>query len=840
MNTLALRLGPIDGESLPGYLHRYGCTFGIPPSDTLRATGLLTDEQPLVAAGPYPLCLSGEQAVRFCTATALERERLETMLLSRFEGIAFDVLPSDWSMRQVQAALIHVVSLWRPRACPDCLRENGAWRLHWLLRWSVVCVRHERLLFSFCPGCEQSLRVGRWGRWPRDEHGAERGSTTCWQRHQGKICRYPLHEADSPRVDGDQPLLEAQRRVDEVLDGQRTPVLAGKECEPLQYLRDLSALVRLTQEDQVLPGGSAGEQIASGRTLADPARVAPALAKAIAMADAPDPDTLSDAIRAVLDRRHAASGWLVPKAAGFHVGSPLLREAIQHARTRTSYANVSARFGFDPRHYRRPADLHPELEPRHVPQLYWREDYERELAQLFRFGKFTPSMGRRFCSALLVRMLTPASWANASRYLGLAVGDKQDGLKGSLTQFHAHGSMTKLIETIKSTASNHATTDRLVDYEQRRAHMTSWEGIDASSWRYLQPSPHPDPLYPVFSNRRANASVWLWCELTSGHERAAPVKLPSSVENYRHFEARHLDGLRDRLLVLGQLLLDTPPTAQSTIAAQFAAALTQRGEPPAASPERGGPAAPRRQQRKAAAGRRLATVDPIISERVLAHVSAHTGVDIQTITTPARGSERSPAATHARLLAAALLRRMTVASWPTIAPTLDGDPHRLSLNNSALKRNPTLASELQRLISAVENRETAIPIGPTTPHHKRMRDIAASINAHATELFTPRYAADLRLRTSMLACRTHTDLTWAAIAAIHDIPVAQPAWLQTVITRHRRDDPDFNHRYQQLLHHAQELQREAGFANAYLTRGLASKRTTLGEGSKYVSNVQVA
>jgi hypothetical protein len=167
---------------------------------------------------------------------------------------------------------------------------------------------------------------------------------------------------------------------------------------------------------------------------------------------------------------------------------------------------------------------------------------------------------------------------------------------------------------------------------------------------------------------------------------------------------------------------------------------------------------------------------------------------------------------------------MTVASWPTIAPTLDGDPHRLSLNNSALKRNPTLASELQRLIGAVENRETAIPIGPTTPHHKRMRDIAASINAHAAELFAPPYAADLRLRTSMLACRAHTDLTWADIAVIHDIPVAQPAWLQTIITRHRRDDPDINHRYQQLLDHAKELQLAAGFANAYLTRGLTSKR----------------
>lgn len=81
-------------------------------------------------------------------------------------------------------------------------------------------------------------------------------------------------------------------------------------------------------------------------------------------------------------------------------------------------------------------------------------------------------------------------------------------------------------------------------------------------------------------------------------------------------------------------------------------------------------------------------------------------------------------------------------------------------------------------------------------------------------------------RTSILACRAHTDLTWDDIADIHYVPAAQAAFSRATVTHHRRTDPDFNHRYQQLLDHAQELQRAAGFANANLTRGLTSKQTT--------------
>ncbi len=98
-----------------------------------------------------------------------------------------------------------------------------------------------------------------------------------------------------------------------------------------------------------------------------------------------------------------------------------------------------------------------------------------------------------------------------------------------------------------------------------------------------------------------------------------------------------------------------------------------------------------------------------------------------------------------------------------------------------------------------------------------MRDIAITIKAHAAELFSP-YTADLARRTSIIVCRAHTDLSWPDIAAIHNVRTAQSSFSRATVTKHRRDDPDFNHRYQQLLDQAHELQQAAGFANAHLTR----------------------
>ena len=139
-----------------------------------------------------------------------------------------------------------------------------------------------------------------------------------------------------------------------------------------------------------------------------------------------------------------------------------------------------------------------------------------------------------------------------------------------------------------------------------------------------------------------------WCQLTSGHERAAPIELSTeNLARHGYFIRDVLPPLRERLLILAELLLATPADARSTLPSRLAAALQRRGH--------------------LAKNYLLDCIDPLIATRVLSHTSAHTGIDIPSLTTPASGSDAAPAVHHARLLAARLMRRTALASWPAVA-----------------------------------------------------------------------------------------------------------------------------------------------------------------------------
>jgi hypothetical protein len=89
------------------------------------------------------------------------------------------------------------------------------------------------------------------------------------------------------------------------------------------------------------------------------------------------------------------------------------------------------------------------------------------------------------------------------------------------------------------------------------------------------------------------------------------------------------------------------------------------------------------------------------------------------------------------------------------------------------------------------------------------------------------HGAHIARLASIAACRQHTDLTCKTIAAIHHIASTQPSSSNATVARYRVDDPDFDRRYQQLLDHAEQARRSAGFANANLRRALTSELTAL-------------
>jgi hypothetical protein len=455
--------------------------------------------------------------------------------------------------------------------------------------------------------------------------------------------------------------------------------------------------------------------------------------------------------------------------------------------------------------------------------LFWADDYHREIAGLFDFDDFTHWLGRRFCSVLLTRMLTPLDWQAAVRYLDFPDRFINDGYNTTFAKLRTNGRFDELATRVKRVANQHANSG-LIDYKRRRADLADWNEIEIESWHLLEPRPRPlHPWRRVDKPlRRAQASIWLWCHLTSGHERAAPIPLPTrrGLSDQTQFIRDVLPTLRERLLILGDLLLITPADARSTLHNRLAAALHQRGY--------------------LTDNFYLDTIDPLITTRVLAHVSAHTGVDIPTLTTPSVGSHAPPAVTHARLLATRLLRHSALASYTAIGDSIRGDGNHLADNDRryrhALKRNPRLTAELDDLARAVDSWRIAAPATPTTPHNQRMRDIAIAVKRGCDSLLGSAHGEHLARCASISLCRDHTDLTCYEIADIHTVKDAQPSFSHATIARHRRTDRDFEQRYRQLVEQTRELQRQAGYARANLKRGLAAKApdaaTTAATGNK--------
>jgi hypothetical protein len=835
VRTLPLRLSPLDGECLPGYVIRYAHAFALPPGDVVRALGLDHGTGTVAAAGRFGVTLPADRLAHASFAAGIASETLKGLLLARYAGRAFDRSALSKGVPLQGAAEGHHVMIWSSRFCPHCLAEDGAWLLRWQLCWSIACLEHRVLLARFCPECGAVPEIGPRARWPRDSQGILTDPTRCWHRRQRELCRGELAAAPTTDVDGDPALLAAQRRINRVLDGQQEPTLGGEKLPPQTYLKDMRTLCNLLHRHVLPPGRpQPRSQQAAHRLLSDPAAVSTVLPEALRLADLPDPAALADALRQIADERHRADGHTLV-VSGIREASPTLRAALRQAWSETRWAPPMSRIGLHPRAHRRPHDLDDRLQARHVPQLLWAHDYQREIAALFDFDDFTHRLGRRFCSVLLVRMLKPLDWDAAIRYLDFPETFINKGYNTTSVKLRAHDRLDELLRRIKRIANQHA-QQGLIDYKQRRALLADWSGIDRDTWQLLQPRPVQNHRWRADApSRRARAGVWLWCQLTSGHERAAPIALPTgNLAHHGEFIRDALPDLRERLMILGQLLLATPTDARHTLATQLEKALHDRGYVifrPATTDRRSPPDGDERRERP-----NPPRVPPIIADRVLAHVSAHTGVDIPTITNGSfPGMQTPPAVIHARLLAAALMQRIVPTSWNAIGEAINQDGNQLADRQHAYQaarhRQPQLARELDLLQRAIENPRMPAPIIPGTPHHQRMRELAKAIQARAIELLATSCGADIARRASITTCRKHTDLTCDVIAAIHRVRDAQPAHCRATIAKHRHADPDFNRRYQQLLDHAQATQQQAGFANASLKRALAPVPRRTDQGS---------
>jgi hypothetical protein len=823
VRTLPLRLTPVEGESLPGYIARYAHACQFPPGDTITAIGLVDRDKAVAGAGRYWVTLSPDQLMRAAFATGITERALERMLLSRYAGRAFEMTATRVMLAEAPQA--HEVLTRSSKFCSQCLAEDGAWLLRWQLGWTAVCTRHRALLIRSCPRCGTVPRHALRSRWPRDDIGVLSDPIRCARRADHALCRTDLATAEPWIVTDD--AVEAQRRIDDVLDHGLCPPLAGELLEPLVYLRCVHGLCKLLAYHPRQPSLPPVRPHVASRVLDDPGAVASVLPEALALADL-NRRALIDAVREHVEHRyqHDRATLRIDKLRD--TPNPV-RDAVRRALSEAAWSPPLTRLGLHRRAHRRPDDLDPRLQARHVPQLFWDDDYEREIAGLFAFDDFTHWHGRRFCSLLLARMITPLDWDAAVRALDYPETFINKGYNTTSVKLRANGCLDELIARVKTIANRYA-VDEPVDYQHRRRLLADWPGVNREIWLLLQSRSRQTRWGIDAPSRMIRASVWLWCDLTSGHERAAPISLPTTnLAHQTEFIRDALPDLRGRLMILGQELLTTSAGDHNALAARFEATLHDRGLVIV-------PAwLTRREQLKTREPRERSKpprVPPTIADGVLSHVAAHTGVDIPAITTtwyPAMHTP--PAVIHARLLAAALLKQTFPTSWNAIGEAINQTGLRLAGEQRAYQaargREPRLAEELDQLQHAIEQPRTAVPEVPTRPHQQRMSDVAQQIHTRATELLTASHGAHIAIRASIAACRQHTDLTCPAIAAIHGITNAQPALARAVVAR-----------YIQLLEHAAHAQCAAGFANANLTRALARKAHAR-QRSNYMSQTQL-
>jgi hypothetical protein len=527
------------------------------------------------------------------------------------------------------------------------------------------------------------------GTWVSDRHGPLSDPTRCSARRVGReLCRTHLPSVEVPIVGVE--AVKAQRRIDGLLDGDPCPRLAGEQLELPVYLRCLQALCKLIY-DTSSPSSPPRRRLSD-----DPGTLAAVLPVALELADLPDRRSLVDAVRGRAERRHHQDGSTIRVGQLGHAPDTM-RDALRHALSEAVWSPPLTRIGLHPRAHRRPVDLDHRLHARHVPQLLWADDYREQIAALFDFDDFTHWHARRICSLLLARMLTPLDWDAAVRYLDFPETFINKGYNTTTVKLRAIGRFDELLHRVKQIANHHAEHE-LIDYKHRRAQLADWTGIDRDTWQLLQHRPGQNRWRGDTPSRRARASVWLWCQLTSGHERAAPIALPTSnLAHQNEFIRDALPDVHDRLLILGQFLIATPVDARDTLPSRLEATLRERGY----AIVRPGQARRRRrlEPHERCERPKPPRVPPAVADRVLAHVAAHTGVDIPTLTTTSFPAMHTPPAVmHARLLAAALLKRSWPTSWNAIGEAINRNGVKIAdqqrAYQAACQRQPRLADEL--------------------------------------------------------------------------------------------------------------------------------------------------
>jgi hypothetical protein len=585
---LAVRLAPKDDESFRSYVERLAARHEVSLLVMLKFLRLIGAERYQQING-YGIYLDPKRLEEFCFVTSIPKERASRMLLSTYHGSAIDlsgldITDSD-SLRRIS------VEQWAyfsgSHVCPRCLEDNsGAWKLSWKLPWSFVCVTHRCYLIDVCPSCKKRIAEGRRDHSlspvfvskvpapgfcsnPRAEGNtlAGNGATPCGYQ----LSAISTEKADLRTIDNQKKILAA-------LSGSPPPV-AGTTVSAITFFQILRSLCAFTlycadvsdlgdipknemqafaafaasrneklllQSESLQPRNEARSRYWRG-VPTDPYLMAALVNSALKIVGAANIVEMGTAMSPFIERskdRTPKARWKIPEQFRFH---PLLAEAFHSNMSRTSHFDRS--IGNRSLHQN---SFPYNFEPRHVPQLIWKEDYEKS------FKNFFPMMhensARRYCAMSLARLCSYLSWTKTTELLDLPLSNASGMANRAIVLLNQQGDsqlFSKALHELATRLSNDAVK---VDYQNRRKMLSNLTDIPWEQWKKICAASHVIPGH--IGGRSRYAAAWLWAELTCGDWKLAPALKDGNKLNvrevYRQNEKKLFPLVKTALLDYGK------------------------------------------------------------------------------------------------------------------------------------------------------------------------------------------------------------------------------------------------------------------------------------------------
>jgi molybdenum-dependent DNA-binding transcriptional regulator ModE len=493
---IPVRLTPLPGESLDGWLLSSAYTLDATPSEILTQAGVFGRQK---LESPRSLCLglSTEALSALGSVAGLDRGVL-TDLAQPVRRV--DAVAREAGSRQL-SQLTGVMS-WS-RYCPHCLSDtDGRWQGSWRLAWNTTCPKHGVLLLSHCPSCRSRQRERRVRNFRSPVHPARCTGRDALTADPSRLaCEADLRSGDP--VSATERLIEVDRFLIETANASATAEGAVRLSE---VLRDYGVLALAEARRTGTPlTWSLLEQT-------EPlARILTSAAAALHDSAAPEFIALAGVDGVAEHPRALPAGWA-------HASPRLVAQAIERRHTSlrpsdqirwTSFTEGSRPSG----------DLaRAQLMTERLPAALWPE---WTLRLLDTQQAPTPTLFRGV--AVIALLLANSRLAIASLCRAFPEAQVREG---NVYECFAGVSKTDRAElalaTLSELARGIADTAPPIDYARRRSLARSANLLSRDAWKEYCGGAR---VSPGDARRLLLARLWLWEELTGGTFRQAPPNL---------------------------------------------------------------------------------------------------------------------------------------------------------------------------------------------------------------------------------------------------------------------------------------------------------------------------